>query len=164
MMLSTTFRRCAIASLGVDAFPRRRECGTTPGRRERLGPSCACSLPAPERSPRSRRAPHAPLADRVRVFARERETSARKVDALVHHRALPAMPPVDPPMRSLNEQPFSRLRPHRRAALSLTPSGYAGQARGGRRRQAGSRSRAKGPLPGRSGSLVRLRGPAGSTG
>jgi hypothetical protein len=41
-------------------------------------------------------------------------------------------------------------------ALSLTPSGHAGQAGGARRRQAGS------PSAGRRGSLVRFRGPAGS--
>jgi hypothetical protein len=39
-------------SIADDAFPRRRECGVTRGRRERLGPSCACSSHAPGRSPR----------------------------------------------------------------------------------------------------------------
>jgi hypothetical protein len=67
-----------------------------------------------------------PLADRVQVFPRERENVGQEgLDALVR-RALPAMPPVGP-------------------ALSLTPSRYAGQARGARRRQARHSIRAKGP-------------------
>jgi hypothetical protein len=89
MMLSTSFKSIRCAFPCVAAAPRPRERGTARGMRERPCPSCACSVPAPGRSPRSRRGRRAHLADRVQVFPGERENVGQEgFDALVH-RAVP---------------------------------------------------------------------------
>jgi hypothetical protein len=80
---------CAQASgAPLSAFPctavvhRSRERGTARGRRERPCPSCACH---PEERLAVGKGPAHPLADRVRVFARERENIGQEgYDALVH--------------------------------------------------------------------------------
>ena len=103
MMLSTSFKsiRCAFPCVGVALRPCGR--GAACGRRERPCPSCACSAPAPGRSPRGDM--HA-FPDRVRFFAREREYIGQEsFDALVHR--------VSPPPISLADSPSPPTAPRR---------------------------------------------------
>ena len=90
MMLSTSFKsiRCAFPCVAATRRPRER--GTARGRRERLGPSCVCSSPAPGRSPRNQRARRAPpRGPRPGFRPRARERRPGRFDALVHRASPP---------------------------------------------------------------------------